>query len=206
MPRHPLSSTACLFHLPASRRGESVPFCSCRNRRSRPVTDALKSHKEVKLPGRIARQSGRYRDLSAASVSGILSMRASMPFSSTSSRPCRTPLTVEYTSTSGMTLMLWLDTNRRRRCPLPCSDSASVRRPTDLSSQQPTLRSVAHWSFLYGGLLIAGGGFFFNSVRITSTAFSSCGSWPARTAAGSCSTSMSGATPSFSTTHFPSGL
>ena len=41
---------------------------------------------------------------------------------------------------------------------------------------------------MYGALLMAGGGLFFNSARITSIAFSSCGSRPARTAAKSCST------------------
>src|SRR5438067_1758392 len=57
------------------------------------------------------------------------------------------------------------------------------------------------------GRRITGGGFFFNSSIATSTAFSSCGSRPFRTSAGSCSTSTSGGTPMFSTSHSPvSGL
>src|SRR6185436_20756557 len=44
------------------------------------------------------------------------------------------------------------------------------------------------------------GGFFLSSAISTSTAFSSCGSRPAITAAGDISTSMSGGTPTFSTT------
>ena len=48
-----------------------------------------------------------------------------------------------------------------------------------------------------GGL---GGGFLASSSSTTSMARSSCGSLPAATAAGSCSTSMSGGTPTFSTT------
>ena len=45
-----------------------------------------------------------------------------------------------------------------------------------------------------------GGGFSASSLSTTSIARSSCGSLPAATAAGSCSTSMSGGTPTFSTT------
>ena len=45
-----------------------------------------------------------------------------------------------------------------------------------------------------------GGGFLARASMTTSIAPSSCGSLPAATAAGSCSTSTSGATPTFSTT------
>ena len=45
-----------------------------------------------------------------------------------------------------------------------------------------------------------GGGFLSSSARMTSMARSSWGSLPAATRAGSCSTSMSGGTPTFSTT------
>src|SRR5687767_6416009 len=51
----------------------------------------------------------------------------------------------------------------------------------------------------YGGRDTLAGGFFFSSAITTSIAFSSCGSRPAITSAGVCSTSMSGGTPSFST-------
>src|SRR5262249_3302008 len=59
---------------------------------------------------------------------------------------------------------------------------------------------------------VGGGGSFmslvtgcsFSSWSATSTAFSSCGSWPAATSLGQFSTSTSGATPSFSTAQWPS--
>jgi hypothetical protein len=52
----------------------------------------------------------------------------------------------------------------------------------------------------YGGRFGFEGGFFFSSSMTTWMARSSCGSCPAMTSAGVCSTSMSGGTPSFSTT------
>src|SRR5262245_56128099 len=47
----------------------------------------------------------------------------------------------------------------------------------------------------YFGFFGATAGIFFNPSSAIRTAFSNCGSWPARTAAGVISTSTSGATP-----------
>ncbi len=100
-------------------------------------------------------------------------------------------------------------TSRRTSVPAAATDRCAL-------GTAGTLLAAARWSWScraascpltgYAGRVGCAGGFFFSSSRATAIARSSCGSRPAITSFGVCSTSMSGGTPSFSTTQPSSGV